>query len=105
MADWRVPLPPYMEAVLAWLEQRGMWFYLVCFSRGSAWGAQLLRRCPNRIAGALFYAGYDTGQSRDEQVEAAQALLRPDVPVVIVHTLQDEHSNPNSDPQYWSTLM
>ena len=102
---WRAAMPLYLEEVVAWLQQLGIWFYLVCFSRGASWGAELLRRCPNHIVGALLCAGYHTDQNKHEQVEAARALLRPEVPVVIVHTLTDLSSNPELQPSYWDTLL
>ena len=98
-------MPLYLEEVVAWLQQLGIWFYLVCFSRGAAWGAELLRRCPNHIVGALLCAGYHTDQTKHEQVEAARALLRSNVPVIIVHSLQDEFSNPDKNPEYWNHLL
>ena len=102
---WRAAMPLYLEEVVAWLQQLGIWFYLVCFSRGAAWGAELLRRCPNHIVGALLCAGYHTDQNKHEQVEAARALLRSNVPVIIVHSLQDEFSNPDKNPEYWNLLL
>ena len=50
-------------------------------------------------------AGYHTDQERSRQLQAARDLLKPSVHVVIVHTLSDEFSNPNMNPEYWNTLI
>ena len=50
-------------------------------------------------------AGYHTSQEPGHQLQAARDLLKPQVPVVIVHSMTDEFSNPNLHPQYWETLL
>ena len=102
---WRAPLPSYMDDILAWLVQLRIFFLLFGFSRGSAWAAQLRTVCPTNLRGVVLAAGYHAEQGPDRQLEAARSLLKPRVPVVIVHSLMDSFSNPRNNPAYWNTLL
>ena len=53
----------------------------------------------------VLAAGFHAEQGADRQLEAARSLLKPRVPVVIVHSLQDSFSNPSINPAYWNTLL
>ena len=101
---WKAPLPHYWEEVLAWLVGLGIYFYLVGFSRGAVWGAQLLARCPTNITGVLLCAGYPPRENQQDELEAARALLKLEVPLVIAHSLTDCFSAPDRHPSYWETL-
>ena len=94
-----------MDAILAWLVQLGIFFLLFGYSRGSAWCAQLKTTCPTNLRGVLLAAGFHPEQGADRQLQAARDLLKPRVPVVIVHSLQDFFSNPIIHPDYWNTLL
>ena len=102
---WKAPLPSYMDDILAWLVQLRIFFLLFGFSRGSAWAAQLRTVCPTNLRGVVLAAGYHAEQGPDRQLEAARSLLKPRVPVVIVHSLMDSFSNPRNNPAYWNTLL
>ena len=116
-AQWRVtdntdkqnsgwaPPPLWMDAILAWLAQLGIYSLLVGFSRGAAWSALLLKTCPTNIRGALLAGGYHCNESVAQQLQDARDLLKAKVPVVIVHAANDDHSNPVTHPYYWQTLL
>ena len=40
-----------------------------------------------------------------EQLQAARELLKARVPVVIVHIVKDEFSNPANNPEYWGLIL
>ena len=102
---WVAPLPQWFESITGWLVDQGIYFALVGFSRGAAWSAQLFTKFPKNVTGVLLVAGYHTSQEKGHQLQAARDLLKPKVPVIIVHSMTDEFSNPNLHPEYWKTLL
>ena len=102
---WQAPPPQWMDDILAWLVQRGIHSLLVGFSRGAAWIGMLLTTSPTNIRGALLAGGYHCNESLPQQLQGARDLLKAKVPVVIVHSVIDDYSNPVTHPQYWETLL
>lgn len=82
--SWSASLPPYVDAILAWLAQLGVFVLLVAFSRWAAWCAQLHILCPTNIRGVLLLAGFRTHQEASKQLQAARDLLKPRLPVGVV---------------------
>ena len=102
-------LPNWLETLAAWFSElaraRQARCYIQGFSRGAMWAAYLMHKHEAWFDGGAVFGGYLLWEGAHYQHKAALTLICKRIPLVIVHGLRDEFSNPDMHQQYWGPIM
>ena len=106
----------YKAPVTAWVVELAAWLHQLCrsekvplfvfgFSRGAAWGSELLRIHPDFFAGGVLLGNYPLYDGADNQRDAAVNLVGSRARLVVTHGAADEFSNVDVHPIYWNKVL